>query len=159
MKVDRIELIDFLENSNNIEGYVGEPALGASVHAWEYIEKLNALTLPRILNTHEILMHPLNPQIAGRIRNCFVRVGGSTPPAPELVYGLLMEWIRIHGKAYTEEEIKEAHIQFEKIHPFEDGNGRVGRIVYNWQRLKNGHPLHIIHEGQEQFDYYKWFKG
>jgi len=53
---------------------------------------------------------------------------------------------------------KQCHVLFEKIHPFIDGNGRTGRMVYNWHRLKLGLPIHIIHEGKEQFKYYKWFK-
>ena len=50
-----------------------------------------------------------------------------------------------------------AHAQFETIHPFLDGNGRIGRILYNVHRLSMGLPLHIIHVGEEQQEYYKWF--
>ena len=58
-----------------------------------------------------------------------------------------------------EETIEQDHIWFEKIHPFEDGNGRTGRILMNIQRLNAGLPLLIIHEGKEQMEYYKWFQG
>ena len=53
---------------------------------------------------------------------------------------------------------KRTHIDFEQLHPFEDGNGRVGRILYNIHRVTLGLPIHIIHEGEEQMEYYKWFK-
>jgi len=51
---------------------------------------------------------------------------------------------------------KSMHIQFEKIHPFIDGNGRIGRILMNWHRLKLGLPIKIIIE-TEKYNYYKWF--
>jgi len=37
------------------------------------------------------------------------------------------------------------------------GNGRVGRILYNIHRLLLGLPIHVIHEGKEQKEYYTWF--
>ena len=44
------------------------------------------------------------------------------------------------------------------IHPFEDGNGRVGRILMNLQMLKLKLPIMVIHEGREQQSYYRWFR-
>lgn len=50
--------------------------------------------------------------------------------------------------ASSEEEILqailEAHIQFEKIHPFSDGNGRTGRMIMNYSLLHNNLPPFII---------------
>jgi len=54
-------------------------------------------------------------------------------------------------------DIKLSHIEFENIHPFEDGNGRVGRILMNIQCLNAGLPLLVIHTGKEQQKYYTWF--
>ena len=54
--------------------------------------------------------------------------------------------------------IKKLHVDFEKIHPFADGNGRVGRILMNVQMINSGLPLITIHEGIEQQEYYRWFK-
>ena len=51
---------------------------------------------------------------------------------------------------------KKDRIWFEKNHPFEDGNGRTGRILLNWQRLQYGLPLLII-ESYKKEEYYKWF--
>jgi len=62
------------------------------------------------------------------------------------------------GTFNKEERSKQIHVAFEDIHPFVDGNGRVGRILYNIHRIKLGLPIHIIHEGEEQKEYYKWFK-
>lgn len=40
--------------------------------------------------------------------------------------------------------ILDTHIQFERIHPFSDGNGRTGRIVMNYSLLQHGFPSLII---------------
>ena len=41
------------------------------------------------------------------------------------------------------EKIALTHIQFERIHPFKDGNGRVGRMILNQQLINNG--LLLLH--------------
>jgi len=87
-------------------------------------------------------------------------VGGRFCPftSPALLEHDILKWIDTHCDAKTDETIKKAHIAFEKIHPFEDGNGRVGRIILNFQRVKAGLPILVIHTGKEQQEYYKWFK-
>jgi fido (protein-threonine AMPylation protein) len=52
---------------------------------------------------------------------------------------------------------KAHHIRFEKIHPFIDGNGRMGRMLMNWERAKSGLPVKIIWEAKKG-KYYEWFK-
>lgn len=42
------------------------------------------------------------------------------------------------------ESILDAHIQFERIHPFSDGNGRTGRLLMNYSLLREGFPPLII---------------
>ena len=45
------------------------------------------------------------------------------------------------------------HAKFENIHPFADGNGRVGRLAMNYLLVLHGHPPIIIHE-EDRRDYY-----
>lgn len=45
------------------------------------------------------------------------------------------------------------HAKFENIHPFADGNGRVGRLAMNYLLVLHGHPSITIHE-EDRFDYY-----
>jgi Fic family protein len=49
-------------------------------------------------------------------------------------------------------------VAFERIHPFRDGNGRVGRIIMNAQRLQAGLPILIIPASERRL-YYEWFRG
>lgn len=65
------------------------------------------------------------------------------------------KWVKDHGQ--HEERIKTLHIEFEHIHGFMDGNGRLGRLLMNWQRIKVGLPILIIYES-EKSNYYQWFK-
>ncbi|PIV68481.1 MAG: hypothetical protein COS07_03935, partial [Candidatus Aenigmarchaeota archaeon CG01_land_8_20_14_3_00_37_9] len=47
-----------------------------------------------------------------------------------------------------------AHYKFEKIHPFGDGNGRIGRLIMNYILWHNGYPMLII-EYKKRRSYYK----
>ena len=165
--------IDFLRESNAIEGEYSSEALTDSMTAWEYAKKKD-ISIKAILYIHRILMRHLNPRIAGKIRDVDVWVGGRKGYNPKIIkdeLNILCEKsnnLRLvtgnslstekRERDYKELWIKNWHIEFEKIHPFEDGNGRTGRILMNLQRLKLGLPLLIIHEGKEQIGYYRWFK-
>lgn len=163
------EEIEFLRQSNYIEREYSEEALENSIKAWEYAKRLkfkspNNLSLKNIREIHRRLMIRLDPDIAGKFRR--IQVGVMTKEG----FREAIQWYFIKQELEAlcdsslnpyylgEEYIKDWHIAFEHIHPFEDGNGRTGRIIMNLQRLKLGLPLLIINEGYEQFEYYKWFK-
>lgn len=68
----------------------------------------------------------------------------------------LMEWYNSLSKV-TIKEIIEFHARFEKIHPFQDGNGRVGRIIAFKECLKNNIIPFIILDKDKLF-YYRGLK-
>lgn len=158
------KVIQFLIASNAIENERSVEALEDADKAWQYAMTLKNLTVHDILEIHRLLMQRLNPRIAGALRKVGVRVGNRVCPNPGSVRRMLNQWLpqgsielRNDIKGIKEDICQLTHVDFEKIHPFEDGNGRVGRILFNWHRLKNGLPLMIIHEGKEQQEYYTWF--
>ena len=64
------------------------------------------------------------------------------------------------GKTLT--DIIDFHVRFEHIHPFQDGNGRVGRLIMLKECLKHGHTPFVIAENIRQFYYLglqDWSKG
>lgn len=107
------------------------------------------LTLKRILTAHKYLMEddPMDKQWAGKIRTVPNWIGGAAtsplgashvPPAPERVPELLDDLLTWCNRDDLDPIIQAAiaHAQFESIHPFTDGNGRIGRTLFTaiWRR-------------------------
>ena len=82
-------------------------------------------------------------------------VGGKETTPPEQVADeirkLLAEYNAVKEK--TLEEIIEFHVRFESIHPFQDGNGRVGRLIMFKECLRNGIVPFIIDDDMKLFYY------
>lgn len=114
-----------------------------------------------ILLLHKMLILNINEDIAGRFRKNseYVRVGTYIAPAPEhvesMVSDLLLEYSGSHSE-YFLDKISKFHLEFEHIHPFCDGNGRIGRVLINYQLMQLGFPPVIIRD-KEKATYYKSF--
>lgn len=154
---------DFIIESNKIES-VGEEGYNDSLKAFNYIMQVSKpLTEKHILKTHKLLMKNLYPEIAGKFRECSVSVGGRVCPDFTEIPARLKRFLENINASYQdltgiqkENLTKSMHITFENIHPFIDGNGRVGRLILNWHRKQLGLPILII-EYNKRFDYYNWF--
>ncbi len=156
--------IDFLKESNTIEGEFSEEALEDAIGAWEFANKYrHEIDLNKILKIHHLIMRRLDTKIAGTWRvNIAVRVGERYCPAKSkyFVRKEVQNWLdnsKNHTGLGAEEDIKRWHVAFEEIHPFVDGNGRVGRILMNLQRLNVNLPILVIKDSEKK-GYYSWFK-
>lgn len=115
-----------------------------------------------ILFLHQMLVGNIDESISGRFRKAreYVRVGTYVAPAPEhidaMIDAILLEYSSTHT-TYFLEKISQFHLDFETIHPFNDGNGRIGRVLVNYQILQTGFPPIIIRD-KEKSIYYESFK-
>ena len=82
-------------------------------------------------------------------------VGGKTTTAPKDVPKSIAELLRDYNKKkdISFEDIVSFHYSFEKIHPFQDGNGRVGRLIAFKECLKNNIIPFIIEDTKKYFYY------
>lgn len=114
-----------------------------------------------ILFLHQMLIGGINDKIAGRFRGPseYVRVGTHIAPAPEHVERMIESIITEYTSnlsAYFLDKIAQFHLDFETIHPFCDGNGRIGRVLICFQLLKLGFPMIIVRD-REKREYYQSF--
>ncbi|HEL2164268.1 TPA: Fic family protein [Streptococcus suis] len=82
-------------------------------------------------------------------------VGGQETTLPENVGLDMQELLRsYHSLSQTSfEDILDFHVRFERIHPFQDGNGRVGRLIMFKECLKHGYIPFIIGDDMKYFFY------
>ena len=120
------------------------------------------LSIETILLLHRMLIGGIDDTIAGRFRtaNEYVRVGSHIAPAPEsiteLIGALLVDYAS-SDEDYFLEKIARFHLEFERIHPFNDGNGRIGRVLIHLQLTKLGYPPLTIRNKGKRNSYYPAF--
>lgn len=152
--VTKGKVIDLLYESNLIENEPSGLMMTQAVKAWNHVAFKKVLTLRDILATHRILMEKsdMDSKYKGAIRDIYVTVDGRRCPDPFLVPALLDNFIF----DFKDMDPTLAHIRFEKIHPFIDGNGRIGRIIWIWHCIHTGKPYpEFSHEDRN--DYYELF--
>jgi len=126
------------------------------------------ITRSFILELHELVMRDtlkpeLNEQL-GRFRNVqvYIRSVDWVPPGPKDVpkdiKNLLSWYTKNKKKLHPIVLAAYFHIGFEIIHPFVDGNGRVGRLLMNFILHLNGYPMINI-PLEKRFDYYDCLKA
>jgi cell filamentation protein, protein adenylyltransferase len=77
--------------------------------------------------------------------------GGMTPPSFPEVPALVTDWLRDAERGPTSDQhvmlfVADLHARFERIHPFRDGNGRVGRLMTNLLLVRHGYPPAVIYK-------------
>lgn len=89
----------------------------------------------------------------------FIRGSEHIPPEPEKIPNLMNYFIYNYNNDDQDlfNKIAKYHIEFEKIHPFEDGNGRTGRLLLNYELIKNNQAPIVI-EKEDRVKYFEYLK-
>lgn len=112
-----------------------------------YIEtkaKEQELNFDIILSLHKMLISNIRDEIAGRFRvkDEWVRVGTYVAPNPLEIEERLQKVLTEYNSNSMESIIKRIakfHLGFEYVHPFVDGNGRIGRVLNNYLLIRGGY--------------------
>jgi Fic family protein len=110
----------------------------------------NTISEHLVRQLHQLVVQDSQKDIAGQYRNGDVYIGGAKhrPPSHIKITRLMHELIQWLNNNKNNHHIIELaailHHKFVNIHPFWDGNGRVGRLLMNILILNAGYPLAII---------------
>lgn len=118
-------------------------------HLMSLVDRHTPFSFDIVLYLHQVVMAGIDPN-AGRFRERPVYIRGApvTPPPPEEVPDMVATWLEwLDGDALDYEPVVRAalaHHAFEAIHPFIDGNGRVGRLLLNLLLMRGGYPPALL---------------
>jgi len=144
-----------LPNRDIIEQLEVKNHQAALQYLWDYLclpsHKINEVL---ILKLHGILMNGIKRD-AGIYRRHGVRIVGTYVPTanylrvPQLMKELAEDINRRTDDIIT--HVSNIHSRFEKIHPFSDGNGRIGRLILSAMLLANNLPPAIVKQQKKRF--------
>jgi Fic family protein len=146
-----------LEHGITVGGHTLREHLEATNHAEAFDELLRLvdqrtpITRKTILHLHRLVFDKIDPT-AGSFRTIPVHIRGANlvPPHPSNVPDYIEQWIAwVADETHRQEHhpvvwAAIAHHGFEAVHPFEDGNGRVGRLLLNLMLLREGFPPALV---------------
>ena len=116
--------------------------------------KCEELTIDKIKNWHFILMQGVRED-AGEF-STYKRVIPNvtiTLTHPNYILEELSLWVEKHKNVSFIKDIASAHIDFEMIHPFGDGNGRIGRLIMSYHLISNGYLPALVNMANKNFYY------
>ena len=128
-------------------------------HLNELIQKKEDIGEEQIKKIHFLVLNKIDSSNAGvyRTENVFITGAKHTPPDSHLVTDEMKKLIQTYKEQWASlhpvERSALLHIEFVKIHPFVDGNGRTARLLHNFELMKGGFPPVVIKK-EQRLDYY-----
>ncbi len=146
-----------LPNKSLVEHLEAKNHQAALQYLFEHLAAKMPVNEALILKLHSILMNAIRED-AGLYRNHGVRIMGTHVPTanyqkvPELMKELFKD---VKPKSDSVAHIASVHSRFEKIHPFGDGNGRIGRLLMHAMALSGSlAPVVILQEKRQLYTAY-----
>lgn len=132
--------IDFIRESNRIEGIHREPKK-SEIAEYERFMAREEITLTDMIQ----FVSTYQPGAKLREhRGMNVQIGNYIPPAGDItIKTRLMDILHAIQRDVYPVDAYEAHHRYEKLHPFTDGNGRSGRMLWMW--MMRSAPLGFLH--------------
>lgn len=124
----------------------------------EMLDKKEKINQELLLKWHKDIFGETKTDIAGKYRGYLVRVGSYIAPHWNVIRPTMCQIVEFVNKSKLNpvELAARAHYKFESIHPFGDGNGRIGRLLMNHILWHAGYPMLII-EYKKRKSYYDAF--
>lgn len=107
----------------------------------------NYLSEDFIKEINEVINQDIRDTKGYRMVNVIIRGSEHIPPVANQVNSLMLYFVYNYNNDVNDDifyKLANYHIEFESIHPFEDGNGRTGRLLINYELLKNDIPPIVI---------------
>ena len=124
---------------------------------FEVLQERKELSSPMLLQWHRALFGETKGDIAGTFREYSVRVSGYRAPDWQDLPQLLDDYFKWYTPSkdvlHPIELAARMHYRFEKIHPFGDGNGRIGRLIIVYILTRANCPILVI-EHKKRKSYY-----
>lgn len=137
--IDRVTIVNFVRESNMIEGINRKPTAAEIERTEWFIGLPYPLTLAALVE----LVETYQPGAVLRDRKGLdVRVGDYFPPRGG--NDVRLATVDLLSRCKRSEELWRRHVEYEKLHPFTDGNGRSGRALWLW--IMQDAPLGFLHQ-------------
>ncbi|MHA6482179.1 Fic family protein [Paenibacillus sp. strain BS8-2] len=133
----------------------------AILYVEEIVSRNEQMSEWQIKNLHRLILKHIEDEFAGVYRKENVIISGATHIPPDFVrvqdemerlIHLYESW-QEDPNVHAIERASLLHIEFVKIHPFIDGNGRTARLLLNFELMKSGFPPIVI-EKENRAEYY-----